>query len=524
MTDRLLRPAADQRGFSMWLVIVTMFVTAMFVAGGYAAANNDFSLSGDSRDRKPTFAAAEAGLDFYQFHLNQDPDYWLKCADVAAPNETEPSPVWDGQTSAKPWRNVPGSTAQYYVELMPANGNPRCVPNSAATMLDSETATFKVKVHGRPRPDDPSERTMMATFRRTSFLDFLYFTDYETLDPIAYSNQSWANTNCADKVRAQRHSDCSEIVFFDDDAIKGPFHSNDTMLTCGRPTFGRPSHEDRMTVSGPTPGYRINDGCANVRPNFQGDFTFAQPKVNMPPTNSELREIADPAYRFTGVTSIRFSDNSSNMTVTNGGTTRTMALPPNGVIYVQNGTASCTPSRPPATGYSESASCGNLYVSGIYEQSMTLAAQNDIVVRPLGTNNGSLTKGNDSAVLGLIANNFVRVYHPVENPGSSCDDNLPGSMTNGLHIEAAILTLKHSFIVDNYACGDDMGTLRVTGAIAQKYRGPVGTFNRSTNTAVTGYVKDYNYDDRLRYRTPPYFLQPESAAWTVVSSHEQVGT
>jgi hypothetical protein len=364
---------------------------------------------------------------------------------------------------------------------------------------------------------------MLATFRRTSFLDFLYFTDYETLDPIAYSNQSWANTYCADKVRAQRHSDCSEIVFFDDDAIKGPFHSNDTMLTCGQPTFGRPEHDDRMTVSGPSPGYKVNSGCANVRPNFQGDFSFAQPKVNMPPTNNELRDIAEPAYRFTGVTSIRFTDNSSNMTVTNGGTTRTMPLPPNGVVYVQNGTGSCTPSRPPATGYSESASCGNLYVSGVYEQSMTLAAQNDIIIRPLGTNNGSLTKGNDASVLGLIANNFVRIYHPVNNPGPDCGSNLAGAMTNGVHIEAAILTLKHSFIADNHGCGAPMGTLRVTGAIAQKYRGPVGTFNRSTNTAVTGYVKDYNYDDRLRYRTPPYFLQPESAAWTVVSSHEQVG-
>ena len=47
---------------------------------------------------------------------------------------------------------------------------------------------------------------------------------------------------------------------------------------------------------------------------------------------------------------------------------------------------------------------------------MTLAAQNDIIVKPDTTTatNASLTKATGSDhVLGLIANNFVRVYHRV---------------------------------------------------------------------------------------------------------------
>ena len=83
-------------------------------------------------------------------------------------------------------------------------------------------------------------------------------------------------------------------------------------------------------------------------------------------------------------------------------------------------------------------------------------------------------------------------------------------------IEAAILSLAHSFIVDNHACGARLGTLRVFGAIAQKYRGPVGT------TAPTGYIKDYEYDDRLRYRSPPFFLDPVAASWKVARVNEQV--
>lgn len=57
--------------------------------------------------------------------------------------------------------------------------------------------------------------------------------------------------------------------------------------------------------------------------------------------------------------------------------------------------------------------------------------------------------------------------------------------------------------------GSSLGTLTVNGAISQKWRGPVGT------TGGTGYIKNYNYDDRLRYQEPPQFLDPVEAAWHI---------
>ena len=48
----------------------------------------------------------------------------------------------------------------------------------------------------------------------------------------------------------------------------------------------------------------------------------------------------------------------------------------------------------------------------------------------------------------------------------------------------------------------------------QKFRGPVGT--GSGGTISTGFLKDYWYDDRLRYRSPPYFLNPLKSAWEVI--------
>jgi hypothetical protein len=34
--------------------------------------------------------------------------------------------------------------------------------------------------------------------------------------------------------------------------------------------------------------------------------------------------------------------------------------------------------------------------------------------------------------------------------------------------------------------------------------------------------KDYTYDDRLRYREPPFFLEPVATAWRIVRQNEQV--
>jgi hypothetical protein len=88
-----------------------------------------------------------------------------------------------------------------------------------------------------------------------------------------------------------------------------------------------------------------------------------------------------------------------------------------------------------------------------------------------------------------------------------------------VRIDAAVMSVEHSFIVDNYYCGGTLGTLTVNGAIAQRLRGPVGT---GGTTISTGYIKDYNYDDRFRVVNPPYFLDPVNSAWRLVRFNEQI--
>jgi len=207
------------------------------------------------------------------------------------------------------------------------------------------------------------------------------------------------------------------------------------------------------------------------------------------------------------VASVSVSDKTCSSGVLYSG-----AYPANGLVYVSNSTCS-TPYSPFTAAYPTTSGCGNVYVHGSYSGQLTIAAENDIVV------DKNLTRS-ESGMLGLIANNFVRVFHNYSSEvingedKSECKNGTEEKVEN-LTIDAAILSINHSFIVDHYDCGSSLGTLTVNGAISQKFRGPVGT------SGGTGYTKNYNYDDRLRYLEPPSFIEPEKLPWLI--GRETVG-
>jgi hypothetical protein len=105
-------------------------------------------------------------------------------------------------------------------------------------------------------------------------------------------------------------------------------------------------------------------------------------------------------------------------------------------------------------------------------------------------------------------NNAENCATKATNLNSTEDPNHWGALKEPV-IDAAILSTKHSWIVDNYECGASLGKLTVWGSIAQFWRGPVGTSGNSG----TGYIKNYNYDERLAAQQPPNFLSPSSTSW-----------
>ena len=234
------------------------------------------------------------------------------------------------------------------------------------------------------------------------------------------------------------------------------------------------------------------------------------------------------------------------------------AWPTNGVIYVENEGACNEEYRTYHIFYPGSLTCGNVFVRGKYKKSLTIGAANNIVIdgNLLSVpNTNGVPEG--SPELGLIAENFVRIYHPVAqwdgapfpwhlpvthdqgygrrgkqvrmgklfigvrsaditSSNATSENPLPlsgpeGTMTEPV-IDAGILALNHSFSVDNVQCpssGNYIGTLKVIGAIAQKYRGIVAI------SGGPGYLKGYEYDNRLEAGEPPHFLNPVEAPWKI---------
>lgn len=514
-----------QRGFTTVTLMGVLMVGGLMVAAGFAAVDPDIGLSKQDQDYKQAYAAAEAGLNDYLYHLGQDNNYFIKCDNVPPPNGTEQNPVnlaWTSGPDTRRWRKIPGEKAEYSIELLPAKGYSKCEQGKQETMLDPSTGTLRVRVTGRVPSANSSDdrRSIIATLRRKGFIDFLYFTDYETADPATYpktdftvgQGSAWASANCGVFYRQSRSSSCVEIQFADDDAVNGPLHTNDSILTCNTPTFGR-TKNDAIELNGNTPGYVKN--CANQVPNFNGTPVWPGGHLDMPPSNQELKTLADPAYQYSGKTQITLTGNTMTVkkfypTVS---TTTGVPLPANGIIWV--GSPACTAGYKRKQLYDAPTTCGDVWISGNYSQELTIAAQNDIVV----TDN--LTRNTSGLLLGLVAQNFVRIYHPVTNWDSTntdCDNN--GGPAPDITIQAAVLAMKHSMIHDNWYCGNPTGTLNVDGAIAQSYRGPVG--RGGSGGIVNGYLKNYTYNDRLRYREPPFFIDPVQSSWRVARQTEQV--
>lgn len=531
LTSILIR-LRSERGIALPAMMSLMLVLGILTAGVVVTVQADTPVSRRDQDRKLAYGAAEAGLQNYLFRLQHDLDLWTQCTNVSGPPFV--NQVWNGSGSdPRVWRSLPGSDAQYTVELLPANGYSQCSTASPAASV-VQGGLIRIRATGRARG---VKRSIIGKFRRRSFLDYLYFTDIESLDPAWYSRYvygqptipditQWASDNCGwyrngrssrryngnrydqwNNPHAVSNLRCGEIQFANADVLNGPVHTNDEFLICGRPTFGRTA-DDQIEVSASAPGWR--SACGGSSPTFRGTYNASAPLLTMPPTNTQLRDTTDPSYIFTGRTTIVLG--ASNMTV-NG---TVMSYPGNGQIYVQNGV--CGQTLKTYDPYNSPLGCADVVVKGNYGASLTIASEKDIII------NGNVTNSGDY-LMALIADQFIRIYHPIQNldvDDDDCDNSASGPFGGYLQnptIVASLFALNHSFMVDNYFCGNPMGTLTVTGSIVQKYRGPVGTGGSSTST---GYIKAYAYDDRFRLREPPAVVDPIQSSWKVLAQTEQV--
>jgi hypothetical protein len=552
------RRNAGEQGMALITVLLALMALLALSATAVAYGVGSQTLSRRDQDWNAALAAAEAGVDDFVFRLNENSNYFLY-------NETNAPP--DGNLAFGQYVSVPGGNTISQFRY------------STDTSNLSVDGTILISSTGRV---GNTRRTVQSTLRRRTFLDYLYYTDYETLDPALYTGPLFtgdstytptqATSSCTKYAYSAggRGSGCVEINFITADAVNGPLHSNDSFLVCGTPHFNGNTSTSWNKSS--QPRYRTNSGCSGNNPVFAnpGDPRYL-PNLAMPPSNSAIKSetaAGKGGCLFTGPTNIVLNSDGT-MTVTSPFTKQvngdcvnngTGALPANGVVYVQsvpsattdpNYTAGCPYSSPAhplptsiITNDANQYACrdGDVFVQGQLKGQLTIAAANNILITGNLTYSGG-TGG--TSLLGLVANNFVHVRHPVQlqtttyNPPQSsqpsscsgswdrtdyirnssnkyvqriCSANLTGAQANPT-IYAAILAVNHSFEIQYWNRGDGLGTLAVTGAIAQRFRGPVGT--NSGGTVITGYAKNYVYDQRLKYLSPPKFLDPVASAWGV---------
>ena len=545
------RSIRGEDGFSLLVVLGVMLVTSLLLTAGFVATTHDIHLSYASTSHTQAYAAAQAGVQEYDYKLQNNPDYWQSC--------TGPSGEVEG--------------AYYEVEVLPASGATACSsasPFTTAIQSKGELAnTFRIEATGctgsggltscqGPLPTGTQKRSIVATFQVTGFLDYAYFTQYEDED---YSLYGGSQAKCEQyySVRKAYGEACHKIAFGEEDSVRGPMHTDDAAFICGKVEFGRKGEEpaDAVEIHG---GPYTEGGCSDNAIFNTANGKYSEGKIlTAPESDSSLKLYVESVNKFAGVTHLVLE--GTMIKVENDGVTKTISWPENGLIYVEN-SGLCTPeykqSGVNAAQVAREVDCGTVYVNGTYSRSLTIAASTNLIINgnlvPTGVTPGNAPTG--TATLGLIATQDVRIYHPVEETkykkgkygcnsnqyatggnggnetitdpevGGECEplntitkkgEDLPACDANNASgdltspwIYAAILSTSHSFLVDNLACGEQLGHLNIYGAIAQKFRGIVAISGES------GYVKNYNYDERLATDEPPYFLAPLKAGWKVI--------
>jgi hypothetical protein len=538
------RSGKGDEGVALVAVIGTMLVLATFLltmvgytVAGVPAARRD-------QDAKTAVAAAEAGLEEYLARLNADTNYWKNGnVDLANPALQNPSqPVLPGRVI--PGTGTAGARFRYSLLTTPAQ--------------IARSGVIRLKVTGSTPSSTggtPVERTLTASLTPKGFLSFIYLSDVEVTDPdLIGGNAICKNYYYPYGGQPARGSGngCAEIQWTGGDTVRGPLHSNDALQINGSVNFTDPRSESSWpALNVATPPAQTWWTTTSQGPPLAGFSPKYAAPLSLPAGNSELLQQVEPdvdgdgaigaGCYYTGATRIVFQGTTMRvyspsttragtpsrcLDVANRGIEQTKAIPP--VIYVDGTTTSCTlgavgyprsgeqytigsSTAPSWASFSGTAttnydcSRGSVYVQGTVSGQVTIAARDDVVVTDDLTLTGG-TMGTD--VVGLVAGNYVWVYHPVSSSGA----NLTSAPVVS-DVQAAVLSLRHSFVVQNWSKGTPLGTLNVTGSIAQKFRGPVGT--GSSSSIASGYYKNYVYDSRLSVMQPPYFLKPDSSPWQV---------
>ena len=572
---RVRQRSAGEQGFALITVMLALMVlTGLTVAiVGYGIGSQNIS----HRDQNwnAAFSAAKAGVNDCLNRINNTPGHATSCGTDLGVSENKAMTATT--STGADWAEVPGTSNAKFRYWVDSDANAETLARSGFV---SVVVTGKVGNAARTVEAELRVPTLLDYVYSSDFelLDPRFQSNASSCSAPHYAydqpGNSGYDSNATDPNDTNR---CRLLYFSTGDVINGPFHTNDWMRVCGNPEFNGPASTsypgyEPTASSAVKPGdvlWRPPPSCSNA-PQFVANpdttnLVYAQLAPQLLSSIDGLKAnagVGTGGCYYRGPTTIKFdangtmdvwSPNSSLADVGAGcplGTSSPTngALPSNGVVYVDRINGGCNPNRGNGVGYPKdsdpsdidlttySCSAGDVFVQGSLNGQVTVGAFDNVIVT------GDLlyhdkTKGSTSYqgtdLLGLMANGDVAVYHPVvkvggNNGNKQCEDgdetNNPSYKNQSTaitdpEIDAAILSVFHSFYAQNWECGDTLGEITVFGAIAQKYAGKLGTADTS-GVLIHGYNKAFNYDNRLKYLEPPYFLNLTTSVFQQVTFKE----
>lgn len=580
-------------------LIVVLGVIGLLSAGTVALAQNTVvhqSMISQDLLEHEAYQAVQAGINEYLSAANTNPDFVI--CDAA----NEHSGFCNNQLAFDSWTPVPG--------VSPTDGPPAWYWLQSPT-VDTTTGTVTLTVVGSSGyRNDYSFQTGTAAFSaQNDFLLNVLWIDYNQIDPAVLAQVDGGSPPSCELWQSDNGNlepGCSPVEFVSGDTLDGNLWVKDAIFVCGSPDFegavhtmdtmaadGQPLAQSPPTFTVTAPGCGLSSNAndptiGDVAASTAGSATRDE---GIPATNANLATVAaKDGCLFEGPTEITLSGttmsvtspdtptDSASGTSANDGLDQNQnpnqclptaanpdpAVPANGVIFVEdcpNAAACGTTDYNPMAGLDETGNTGptegDAIVQGTVSGPLTIATANNIIVDGNLCYSDSPTCGSAPSagaqdMLGLIAQNYVEINHPVTCPSGggyggyggygggfgwygggggsdSCspsqEQDLPTCGTSGAQpapncdlynpvVSAVSLAMAHSFLVNAFTEGAPLGTLSVFGTVDEQWRGPVGTVN-SSGSLVDGYLKSYIYDQRLKYLSPPYYLSPSTPSWAL---------
>ncbi|MFS0728573.1 hypothetical protein ABC270_00685 [Curtobacterium sp. 1P10AnD] len=300
MQSMLRRASDDDRGVVLANVIIFGTVMMLIVAGLLVLSTSGAVKSSNDRDYQNAAAAAYAGLADYQSKISNDNGYAVYGTTANAQFSSTARAVFQGlgpNGTTNPafvgWVGVPKTSDQWFRYE---------VDNS----LYAAQGILRVRVTGK---SGSTTRSLVANLKGDGFINYLYFTNYESAQP------SITGSTCTSNYQWQTgvSNTCGYVQFAARDVLNGPIRTNDTFTSCGA-TFNGTVEDHDGTVTRPS-------GCASST--YNGGTPAAAAYLGLPALNSNMSQeartdlpttVPRPGCLYTGPTTITFNGDGT-MTV-----------------------------------------------------------------------------------------------------------------------------------------------------------------------------------------------------------------